>query len=250
MKPSKDLVHIGAEAVAFLGIIVYNQYKFNGLQKQIDELRGEVRTLAEYIALLESKLAIELSQRHHAQAPQPMQQQAPIPAPVQQQPPPPVHPPPRQQHVHHHHPVHRHQPPPQPVQKSRVEVIDEKESDEKEEEEEAEASEEEEQKMPEQVLSSRRRKPVPPPKEKEEEKKEEVKKPVPPPASSKRRFAPKDQETSPPPASQPKSKRGDRAEGREEGNNKIKERMARTKMIAEQMKAKREAALKAGGGEK
>lgn len=209
MQPSKDLVHIGAEAIAFLGIIVYNQYKFNALQKQIDELKQQSKTTAEYIALLESKLAIELSQRavpHHPQ---------PVPS-----------------HHHHHHvpqqpyqvppprnsqPPRHHVPPPQ----NKVEIVEEE--DEKAESEEAE----EEQKMPEQVLSSRRRAPPKPVKE-------EKKTAAPPPELSKRRSNPKEEK--------PKSKRSD--EGREEGSNKIKERMARTKQIAEQMRKKREESLK------
>lgn len=210
MQPSKDLVHIGAEAVAFLGIIVYNQYKFNDLQKQIDELKDKQKTLAEYVALLESKLAVELSQRPNVQSHHIHQHPSHIPSP----------------HVHHHHPVPppRQNPPPERRKTSpppkRVEIVEEEEEEKKEESESEEA--EEDTKIPEQVMSSRRRsKPI-----------EEKKVAAPPPQLSSKR---KEEE-------KPKSKRND--EGREEGSNKIKERMARTKQIAEQMRKKREESLK------
>lgn len=53
---SKDLMIGGGTAIALLGVIVYNQYKFGKLQEQIDELRGECQTMAKYIQLLEARL--------------------------------------------------------------------------------------------------------------------------------------------------------------------------------------------------
>lgn len=53
---SKDVMIGGGTAVALLGVIVYNQYKFGKLQEQIDELRGECQTMAKYIQLLEARV--------------------------------------------------------------------------------------------------------------------------------------------------------------------------------------------------
>jgi hypothetical protein len=53
----KDMAFGAAAAAAFLGLVVYNQHKFNKLQAEIDHLKDETRTMAQYIRILESKVA-------------------------------------------------------------------------------------------------------------------------------------------------------------------------------------------------
>ena len=101
---SKDMVFGAAGAAAFLGLVVYHQHKFNKLQAEIDELREETRIMAQYIKILESKVAGDFQtilsshdshHHHHAHAALPdqspvqqIQSQQPVQAPaVSQQPP-------------------------------------------------------------------------------------------------------------------------------------------------------------------
>jgi hypothetical protein len=53
----KEMVFGAAAATAFLGLVVYNQHKFNKLQGEIDRLKEETKTMAQYIRILESKVA-------------------------------------------------------------------------------------------------------------------------------------------------------------------------------------------------
>lgn len=73
---SKDMVFGAAGAAAFLGLVVYHQHKFNKLQGEIDELKEETRIMAQYIKILESKVAGDFQtilssndhHHHHAHA--------------------------------------------------------------------------------------------------------------------------------------------------------------------------------------
>lgn len=96
VKP-KDLVVGGAAGVAILGVIVYNEYRHNKLQKQIDELRAETQTMAKYVKLLEAKIGSELKGAGNrglmAHAPNPN------PEPASE----PERDAPKEHHRHHHH---------------------------------------------------------------------------------------------------------------------------------------------------
>lgn len=79
---SKDMVFGAAGAAAFLGLVVYHQHKFNKLQAEIDELKDETRIMAQYIKILESKVAGDFQtilsshdghHHHHAHAALPAQ---------------------------------------------------------------------------------------------------------------------------------------------------------------------------------
>ena len=57
---SKDAMYGGAAAVAIVGVIVYTEYRHGKLKAEIEELRKETQTLANYIRLLEAKVASDL----------------------------------------------------------------------------------------------------------------------------------------------------------------------------------------------
>jgi len=55
----KDAVIGTAVAGAFIGVIVFTQHKYNKLEARVLELEEEMKTLAKYVRLLESKTALE-----------------------------------------------------------------------------------------------------------------------------------------------------------------------------------------------
>lgn len=68
----KDLVVGGVTATALVGTIVYMQYKFGKIEEEMNELRKESKNLAQYIELLEAKIANDLNARgsyHQVRAP-------------------------------------------------------------------------------------------------------------------------------------------------------------------------------------
>jgi len=98
MEVNKEVVYGGAVAAGFLGVIVYNQYQYNKLKKDIDALKKETTTMAQYITVLENKLIEAMRQiasahpprnpstnRHHVHQPIPPQTSPIPPMPFQQQ---------------------------------------------------------------------------------------------------------------------------------------------------------------------
>lgn len=51
----------GAAAAVLLGVIVYDQYRFKKLEDRISGLEDELRTIAQYVKILEAKVASDLS---------------------------------------------------------------------------------------------------------------------------------------------------------------------------------------------
>lgn len=93
---SKDIVTGGAIATSLVANLVFTHYKCSQLQKQIDELRKETRTLAQYVSLLESRItANHKVEAAHPQTPQHPAHQTPTPhqpaTPVQNPHPPTPH---------------------------------------------------------------------------------------------------------------------------------------------------------------
>jgi|SRR5579885_518836 len=56
MKVGKDAVQVGVMTAGFLGVIVYTQYKYNSLKKELDGAKSDIQKLAKYIEALESRL--------------------------------------------------------------------------------------------------------------------------------------------------------------------------------------------------
>ncbi len=125
---SKDAVMGTAVAGAFLGVVVYTQYKYNKLEAKYLEMQEEMRSIAKYVRLLESKVALEframgrqvgnfneqpqVGQQDTNQPPEDSNKDEPTE--VHQEHPPPVqHSPAQHPHQEHqtqqHHPHHSHQ---------------------------------------------------------------------------------------------------------------------------------------------
>ena len=51
MKVGKDAVQVGAVTIGILGVVVYTQYKYNTLKKELDETRADIKKLAAYVQL-------------------------------------------------------------------------------------------------------------------------------------------------------------------------------------------------------
>lgn len=66
---SKDIVIGGAVAASLISNLVYTHHRCKQLQNQIDELRKETKTLAQYVNILESKITNNNHHRHEVQAP-------------------------------------------------------------------------------------------------------------------------------------------------------------------------------------
>lgn len=72
----KDLMVGGVTATALVATVVYMQYKFGKIEEEMNELRKESKNLAQYIELLEAKIANDLNSRgshHQVRTPQPSQ---------------------------------------------------------------------------------------------------------------------------------------------------------------------------------
>lgn len=68
MNLNSDVIKTGVAATAFLGLTVYMVHKNNQLQSQIDELKKETTTLANYVKILETKIGTHLNRMqgsHH-----------------------------------------------------------------------------------------------------------------------------------------------------------------------------------------
>lgn len=250
---SKDLVHYGVEAIAVTGVVVYFVYENNKLKKEIAELRQETRDIAKYVKIMETKFGTALNQVMSAHPPS-------IPGPVSSS----SNPSPRPAHKHKHVRMDPRTRPP-PRRKPAEPIYNDDIEQEEEEEEYNSISEEEENPQRQPVRQPRRRKmrsansDIDP---------SEVKI-----NSTRRSNQPKVHVSARRPsrptkpvarveviededllgdieavASKP-SMRSKSHEGRPESGSKIKDRMNRTKQIAEAMRMKREAKLKAEGAE-
>lgn len=78
---SKEWVKTGVAGAAVIGTIVYCQYKYNTLAEEIKELRENQRVMANYVKLLESRLAHMVGNFRPAQVSAAVNQRRPQPQP-------------------------------------------------------------------------------------------------------------------------------------------------------------------------
>lgn len=76
---SGEWVKTGVVGAAVIGTFVYCQYKYHSLSEEIKELRENQRVMANYIKLLEARLAPMVNARRSVQNPRPAQPREPRP---------------------------------------------------------------------------------------------------------------------------------------------------------------------------
>lgn len=53
---NSDLIKVGVVTTAFVGVVVYTQYKYSKLEERLSKAEADIQTLAKYVKLLEARL--------------------------------------------------------------------------------------------------------------------------------------------------------------------------------------------------